>query len=104
MSADQAVLADPGMVEDRRFDAYQSALADGAPVQHDLMADGHVFFDGKAHASVGMQYAAVLDVRPFADRDEVVVPAHDGVEPDADIVLQHHLADDRRAVRDPIIA
>src|SRR5258708_25972232 len=68
------------------------------------MADAHVLSEGQPNALVGMQHAVILHIRPFADGDQVVVPAHHAVEPDAGVVLQHHGTDDGRVVRNPVIA
>jgi hypothetical protein len=48
--------------------------------------------------------AIVLNLRALAELDPFVVAAQHGAEPDAAIGLQPHLADDRRARRDPIAA
>src|SRR5258708_24164102 len=67
------------------------------------MADAHVVSEGQPNALGGMQHAVILHIRPFADGDQVVVPAHHAVEPDAGVVLQHHGTDDGRVVRNPVI-
>jgi hypothetical protein len=51
-----------------------------------------------------MQYAPVLDLRSFADRDRVVVGAQDAVEPDAGVMLQDDGADDGRIGGNVVIA
>ena len=43
---------------------------------------------------VSMQNGAILDVRSGADEDAVVVAADHRPEPDRDLMLEHHIADD----------
>src|SRR6185295_15097969 len=68
------------------------------------MSDRHVPAEGEPDASVGVEYATILNVRAVPNGDEVIVSPHYTVEPDAGIVLQHHGADDRSVIRNPIVA
>ena len=60
------------------------------------MADGDVSADAEGEAGVDVQHRAVLDVAPGADADQVVVGAHDDVEPDARPLLDDHRAEQGR--------
>ena len=78
--------------------------ADGAAVQHHLVADRAVLADRERVAGIDMEDAAVLDIAAFADLDDVVVGPQDGAEPDAGFALEADVADQDGARRDPVIA
>ena len=82
----------------------QRAVADGAAMNHRHVADAHALADVDRKPGVAMQHTAVLHLRVVADGDAVIVTAHHAVEPDADIVAEHHVADDVRTRGDPVIA
>ena len=81
--ADQAVPADPRPVQNGRAHAHKGVRADGAAVQHHLVADRAVLADRQRVAGIDMEDAAVLDIAAFADLDDVVVGPQDGAEPNA---------------------
>ena len=85
--ADQAVPPDGRAAQDRT-DAHQRAVADGAAVQRDHVGDRHAVADHQRIAGIGVQHAAVLDVRPRAHADRLVVAAQDAVPPDAGVVAE----------------
>ena len=62
-------------------------------MQHGHMADRAMVADGQGETGVCVEDAAVLDLRAFADGDDVVVTAHGGAEPDAGVLFQDHVAD-----------
>ena len=47
-----------------------------------------------------MEHAEILHVRSVTDSDMVHVPANDGMEPDAAVLAQHHIADDNAGLFD----
>ena len=59
---------------------------------------------GDRSSGVRVDDRALLDVRPRADGDGVVVAAQDAVEPDGAVLAEGHVADDVRARRDPDLA
>src|SRR5690606_40465121 len=59
---DQATAADLRAVEHDGLDADPRAVADGAPVQHRLVADRHEFADGGRAVGIDVQHGAFWDV------------------------------------------
>ena len=102
MGADQTVAPDRAVIEHPRSHPDQRVVANGAAMQHGLMADGAIAPDGERRSHVGMQHAAILDVASFADQDELIVTAQHRAEPDAGIALELHFADDDRIGRNPV--
>src|SRR5690606_36468823 len=101
--ADQAMLADLAVIEQDRADADERAFADRATMDHRHVSDRAVLLEQYRRPRVGVQHAAVLNLRAFAERDEIVVGAHHAVEPDADVVLQDDRADHDGSGRDVIV-
>ena len=88
------------MIQDDAVDADQAAFADGAAVQHGMVADGDIATDREWRSGIGVQRRAILDVAALADRDQLrVAPNHD-IEPDACVVRDDHRSDDRRVLGD----
>ena len=77
-------------------------VADGAAVQHHVVADDAIRADLEGKAGIGMQHRVVLDLRALAELDPLVVAAQHRVEPDAGVGLEPHAPDHDRAVGDPI--
>ena len=51
--------------------------------------------DDRGMGVVGdMEHAESLHIRPVADPDKMHISANDGMEPDAAVLAQHHIADD----------
>src|SRR3546814_3328755 len=72
-----------------------------APVDHRQMPDQHIVADlGAVQPGRDMDDAAVLNVGAVPDRDEVHVPAHDAIIPDAGFLADSDVADDSAAGRD----
>ena len=72
-----------GAVQHDRLDADQRAVADGAAVQHRLVADGHVArraSAGSPGSACSTAPSCTLDARPIDDR--LVVGPQDRAEPD----------------------
>ena len=93
------------MVHDDRADADERSVADGAAVQHRLVADRDVLPECERNAGVDVQDRGVLDVGALAEGDDVVVAADDCVEPDARLVVHDHRPDHGGVLRDePLIA
>jgi hypothetical protein len=99
----KAVAPDRGSVQDHRADADQGIVADRAAVQHDHVPDGHTVADDQRKAEVGVQDAAVLNVRPLAHGDRLVVAAQHAVPPDAGIAPEADLAYEHGGRRDPAL-
>src|SRR5450830_1223020 len=79
--ADQTPFADLRAVQDHGLDADQGAIADRAPMQHRLVADGHVLADVERVARVRVQYGAFLHIAVGAHGDAFIVTAKRGAEP-----------------------
>ena len=56
MGTDQAVAADPGVIQNARAHADQRAVTDAAAVQGDQMSDGDQFTDHERCAGVRVQH------------------------------------------------
>src|SRR5918998_131755 len=108
-----AVLRDDGAGGDDGARAYLRAVEDGrphpdqAPVPHLAAVDDGVvpdhapLPDRRREPGVGVEDAAVLDVRPRADPDRLRVPAQHSPVPDTRALPEVHLADHVRPWRDP---
>src|SRR5579859_4238355 len=87
--------ADVHAVQDDGSHADEAARLDGAAVEGDGVADGHVVAEDQwvlvAH---DVEYAAVLDVGARADADVVHVAANHGARPDAGVFADDYVADD----------
>ena len=93
--ADLGPALDDRAVQHPGPDPDESAVLDRAAVDDRLVPDHHPFADHQRVMQVGdVEHGAVLDVRPRADADEVDVPPGHGVEPEGDVVPQHHVARD----------
>jgi hypothetical protein len=101
--ADEGAAADARAVHDHAVDADQAAVADGAAVQHHLVPDAHGVAERHRIARVDVQHRGVLDVAALADRDAVVLGADHDLEPDAHLVVQRDIADQRGVVRDVVV-
>jgi hypothetical protein len=101
---DETVFLHHRAVQHDRAHADQRRVLDGAGVDHRLVADGHVLADaGGEPAQLGVRAvvahvhdAAVLDIRPRADANEIHVAADHRGRPDRHVVAQHDVADDDR--------
>src|SRR5712692_6928699 len=71
----EAAAPDDGVVHDDGADADERSVADGAAVEHRLVADRDVFPELEGNARIGVQDRGVLDVGAFADGDGVAVAA-----------------------------
>ena len=96
----QKTILDHRTVHHDAAHADQNAVAQGAAVQGDVVADGHFVADqqrvavGVKGPGVGdMQHAAVLHAAALADPDPVHVSAHHGHRPHRGILAQHHVAE-----------
>lgn len=104
--ADDHFVLDDGTVHDGAAHADQYAVAQGAAMQHHLVADGHFVADDQREAvrveraGVGnVQHATVLHAGARANADAVHVAAHHGQRPDRAVFADFHVAQDhRRAV------
>ncbi len=97
--ADDHFVLDDGAVHDGAAHADQYAVAQGAAMQHDLVADGHFVTDDQREAvrveRAGMgdvQHAAVLHAGTRADADAVHVAAYNGQRPDGAVFTDFHVA------------
>ena len=105
-SADDHIVLHHRPIHDRAAHADQDAIAQGAAMQHDLVADGHVVTDQQRktvrieRAGMGdVQHTGILHAGALADADAVHVCAHHGQRPDRTIGADLDVADDhRRAV------
>src|SRR5690606_21812309 len=102
--ADDDVVLDHHAVHDDRAHAYQDAVAQGAAVQGDLVADGDFVADGQREpvrverAGVGdMKHAAILDAAARADADAVHVAADHRQRPDRAVFADLDVADQHGA-------
>src|SRR5690606_25971087 len=100
--SDKALLANHSTVEDNGANADQAATADLAPVQHDHVADGAIRTDNHWEAWIGMEHAAVLDIRARADLNWLVIPADHRIEPDAHILAEVNIANNNGILRYPV--
>jgi hypothetical protein len=91
-------------IEHHRLDADQRSLSDAAAVQHHHVADRDFRFEDQRDTGIRMQDRAVLDVRPRADDDRLVVAADDAIEPHRRLVLQDDTAEHGRVVGNEMIA
>ena len=82
------------MIEDQGLDADERSFADRAAVQHGLVSDADFGAQDERNARVGVQNGTVLNIRPGADGDHVVVAANDRIEPDRGFVLEDDAAHD----------
>jgi hypothetical protein len=65
------------------------------------MANGDVVMENEGILiSHHVQDAAILDIGVASDPNEIHIPAHDGIEPDAGMVPDHNITDENRAFRD----
>ncbi len=101
--ADDHFVFDDGAVHDGAAHADQDTVAQGAAMQHDLVADGHFVADDQREAvrveraGVGdVQYAAVLHAGARANADAVHVAAHHGQRPDRTVFADLHVAQHHR--------
>lgn len=99
-STDDHLVLNHGAVHDRAAHADQDAIAKGAAVQHDFMADGHLVTDqqrealGVERSGVGdMQHAAVLHTGARPNADTVHVAADHGQGPDRAVVTYFDIAE-----------
>eukprot|EP00561_Arcocellulus_cornucervis_P003383 CAMPEP_0185817020 /NCGR_PEP_ID=MMETSP1322-20130828/18415_1 /TAXON_ID=265543 /ORGANISM="Minutocellus polymorphus, Strain RCC2270" /LENGTH=84 /DNA_ID=CAMNT_0028514017 /DNA_START=236 /DNA_END=490 /DNA_ORIENTATION=- len=82
MGTNHAILPDDAVVENCSPDSDKSVIADGAPMQHCLMADRDAISNRQGNTGIGMQDAAVLDVGAGTDCDWLGLVASDcGPEP-----------------------
>lgn len=98
---------DDGAVHDGAAHADQDAVAQGAAMQHDLVADGHLVADDQREAvrveraGVGdVQDTAVLHAGACADADTVHVAAHHGQRPHRAVLADLHVAQHYRRTVD----
>ncbi len=105
--ADDHLVLHHRTVHDRGAHADQDAIADGAAVQHDLVADGHFVADQQRKTvrverpGVGdVQHAAVLHAGARADADAVHVATDDGQRPDRTVDADFDIADHNRRMVD----
>jgi len=99
----QAVAPDHSVIKDGAVDADQTAVTDGAAVQHRQMADRDVVANGEWCAGVGVQHCAILNVAVGADVDGFDVATYHRVEPDTDIIFENDRADDAGIGRDEML-
>src|SRR5579872_2975600 len=100
-SSHERVLSDDRVVEHGAPHPDEASVADGAAVHDRAMSDRHVRPDRRrAQARRDVDDGVVLDVGARPDLDERVVATQDGAEPDARVVGQMDVADDRARFRD----
>ena len=104
---DDHFVFDDGAVHDGAAHADQDAVAQGAAMQHDLVADGHLVTDdqritvGVEGTGVGdVQHAGVLHAGACADADAVHVTADHRQRPDRAVLADFHIAQDHRRTVD----
>ncbi len=95
---DDHFVFDDGTVHDGATHADQDAVAQGAAMQHHLVADCHFVANdqreavGVERAGVGdVQHAAVLHAGACANADAVHVAAHHGQWPDRTVLTDFHV-------------
>lgn len=105
--ADDHFVFDDGTIHDGAAHADQNAVAQGAAVQHDLVADGHFIADDQwetvrvERAGVGdVQHAAVLHAGTRADADAVHVAAYYGQRPHRAVFTDLYVAQHYRRTVD----
>lgn len=105
--ADDDFVFDNGAIHDGATHADQDAVAQGAAMQHDLVADGHLVTDdqrktvGVEGACVGdVQHAAVLHAGACANADAVHVAADHRQRPDRAVFTDFHITQDHRRTVD----
>ncbi len=101
--ADETAAADSRPVEHDRAHSDQRAVADPAAVQDHVVADRAVLADLERKAHVGVQRAELLDVRPRADDDRLVVAPQHRAEPYADVAPEPDVADQAGVGGDPVM-
>src|SRR5690606_25101159 len=69
--------------------------------QHDLVAYRYALANGQWCARAHMQHRAILNIAVIANANHVVVGAQYTIEPEADIVTEHHRADHRGVISNP---
>ncbi len=96
-----------GAIHDGAAHADQDAVAQGAAMQHHLMANGHLVTDDQREAvrveraGVGdVQHAGVLHAGARTDADAVHVAAHHGHGPDRAVFTNLHVAQHHRRTVD----
>ena len=93
---DDGALPHLAVVEDGGPHADEGAVADGAGMEGDIVADGDVAAYMRGADVVGHVYAAsVLHVGAVANGDRGHVATHHGVEPHRALVAQRHVAHQR---------
>lgn len=104
---DDHFVFDDGAIHDGAAHADQNAVAQGAAMQHDLVADGHLVTDdqretvGVEGTGVGdVQHAAVLHAGARANADAVHVAADHRQRPDRAVFADLHVAQDHRRTVD----
>jgi len=98
--ADDATGADPSAIHDDGPHPDQHVVFDGGAVDDGRVAQRDAIAQRARDAGIGVQHAQILDVRLPADADLLPVAADHGVEPDAGLGPDQHLADQTRAHRD----
>ena len=78
---DQTMFANHRMVQNGAADTDQAALANATAVQHNLVANRDIGLKNQGCPRVGMEDAAVLDVRARADDDRFIVTPQNSVPP-----------------------
>ncbi len=100
---DDHFVFDNGAIHDGAAHADQNAVAQGAAMQHHLVADGHLVTDDQ-RITVGVegpgmgdvQHAAVLHAGARANADAVHVAADHRQRPDRAVLADFHIAQDHR--------
>lgn len=100
MSADEALFADNGAIENGRTHADQNFITDRAGMDYGGVTDGDVVADETGELVREVKNGIVLDVGMVADDDAVDVASNDGVIPDARVVAEGDVAEDDRAFGD----
>ncbi len=97
--ADDHFVFDSGAIHDRAAHANQNAVAQGAAMQHDLVADGHLIADDQwkairvERASMGdVQHTAVLHAGARPDTDAMHVATHHRQWPHRAVLTDLHIA------------
>ena len=100
--ADKAVAADPDAVEQCRAHADKAVVPDHGAMDDCMVADGAALPDHDRKPGVRVEHRALLHIGTRAYRDPFIVAANDRAEPDADVLAQHHIANDMRIGRDEV--
>src|SRR5690606_18123389 len=93
---DDALVADLRAVQDDGAHADETLIAHHARVHDRAVAHGDVLADLRAVVIREMHHRVVLNVRTAADHDGVDVAPEHGAIPDAALVPQRDVPDDRR--------